>query len=102
MNQSGYADLLNTSTVNADSMIISILNLPNLDPNSVTYIDSNNDLNDLVLNNGQLVIGHSSNAPVANTLSGTLNEIVVTNGPGTITLSTPQPIATTSDQYFMI
>ena len=69
MNQSGFADLLNTSYIDADALVIGTLNLPNLDANSVTYIDSNNNLADVILNNGQLLIGHTSNAP----LTGTTN-----------------------------
>ena len=59
MNTSGFADLLNTSFVNTDSMSVGLLNLPNLDPNSVTYIDSSNNLADILLNDGQIVIGKS-------------------------------------------
>jgi hypothetical protein len=52
------------------------------------------------LTNGQLLIGSTSAAPVAKTLTGTTNEVVVTNTAGTITLSTPQPIGTTSQVQF--
>lgn len=99
-NGSNYADLLNTSTVNADEVIIGNLILPNLDPNSVPYIDVNNSVQDRVLTNGQLLIGQSGGPPLAASLTGTADEIIVTNGPGSITLSTPQPIATTSSPTF--
>ena len=79
----------------SDQSIIYELILPNLDPNSVPYVDINNILQDRILNNGQLLVGVSSGAPVAASLTGTTAEIIVTNGPGSITLSTPQPIATT-------
>ena len=88
--QSGYADLLNSTLINTDSLIIGNLNLPNLDPNSVTYIDGSNDLADIILTNGQVLIGSTGAAPVGHTLTGTANEVIVTNGPGSITLSTPQ------------
>ena len=102
MDQAGYQfqDLLNNSVVNADSMVIGTLVLPNLDPNSVPYIDSSNNLSDLVLNDGQLIIGNTGDAPEAKTLTGTADELNVTNGPGSITLSLPQPIATTSSPTF--
>ena len=100
MNQSGYADLKNQSIIEADSMIIDVLVLPGLDPNSVPYIDSDNNVSDIILNDGQLLVGSTGNAPVAATLTGTADEINVANGPGTITLSTPQPIATTSSPTF--
>jgi hypothetical protein len=100
MNQSGYQDLLNNSTINADELVVGILNLPNLDANSVAYIDSSNNLSDILLNDGQLVVGKTGLAPVAASLTGTTSEVIVTNGPGTITLSTPQPIATTSSPTF--
>jgi len=100
MNQSGYADLLNQSIIDADSLVIGSLTLPNLDKNSVTYIDVNNNLADIILNNGQLLIGSTNNPPIASTLTGTANEVIVTNGAGSITLSTPQDIATTSSPTF--
>jgi len=100
MNQSGYADLKNTSTVEADEVVIGNLILPNLDPNSVPYIAGDNSLQDQILNNGQVLVGVTSGAPIAASLTGTMDEIIVTNGPGSITLATPQPIATTSSPTF--
>ena len=100
MNQSGYADLLNSSIIDADSLTVGTLILPNLDTNSVPYIDVNNNLADLVLGSGQLLIGQTGNPPIANTLTGTVNEVIISNAPGSITLSTPQPIATTSSPTF--
>src|SRR4051794_18119685 len=100
MNQSGYADLLNSSIINADSLIVGSLNLPNLDANSIAYIDTSNNLADIILNNGQIVIGQSGNAPIANTITGTTDEVIISNAPGSITLSLPQQIATTSSPTF--
>ena len=100
MNQSGFADLKNQSTINADSLIVDVLILPGLDPNSVLTVDANNEVADVVLNSGELIIGRTGNAPVANTLTGTTDEIIVTTGPGSITLSTPQQIAPTSNPTF--
>src|SRR5690606_5220634 len=95
-----YQDLLNNSIVNSDSLIVGILDLPNLDANSVTYIDSNNDLSDVILKNGQVLIGSNGSAQVANTLTGTTNQVNVTPGAGSITLSLPQSIAPTSSPTF--
>ncbi len=100
MNQSGYQDLLNNSEVSADTIVVGILNLPNLNANSVAIIDSSNNLSDILLNDGQLVIGKTGLTPVAASLTGTANEVIVTNGVGSITLSTPQAIATTSSPTF--
>ncbi len=100
MNPSGYADLLNESISSSDQSIIYNLILPNLNPNSVPYIDVNNVVQDRVLTNGQVLMGVTSGPPVAASLTGTTDEIIVTNGPGSITLSTPQPIATTSSPTF--
>ena len=100
MNGSGYQDLLNRSIIDADSIIIGTLILPNLDPNSIPYIDSDNTVQDRILNNGQLLVGVSAGAPVAASLTGTSNQVNVTNGAGSITLSTPQDIATTSSPTF--
>lgn len=100
MNQSGFADLKNESIIESDSLVVGTLNLPNLDANSVAYIDSSNNLSDIVLTDGQLVIGKTGNAPIANTLTGTSDEVIITNGSGSITLSTPQPISTTSSPTF--
>jgi hypothetical protein len=52
------------------------------------------------LTNGQLLIGSTSNAPVAATLTGTTNQVNVATGSGTITLSTPQDIGTSSTPTF--
>lgn len=76
MNQSGYADLLNTSYVNADSLIIGTLTLPNLDPNSVALIDSDNNLTDIILTNNQILQGVTGNLPIA-TSSPTLTGLTV-------------------------
>ena len=71
----------NETIIDSDSIIIGTLVLPNLDPNSVPYIDINNTVQDKVLSNGQLLIGSTGNPPTANSLTGTANEIIVTNGP---------------------
>lgn len=95
-----YADLLNRSLIETDSIIIGTLILPNLDPNSIPYIDSDNTVEDIVLNDGELIIGSTANAPTKSTLTGTANQVDVTNGPGSINLSLPQDIATTSSPSF--
>ena len=100
MNPSGFADLLNTSTITTDQSIIYSLILPNLDANSVPYIDVNNVVQDRILNDGQILVGDTSGPPVAANITGTTNEIIVSNGPGSITISTPQPIGPTSDPTF--
>ena len=100
MNESGFKDLLNDSTINADSLIVGILLLPNLDSNSIPIIDSSNNLSDIVLNNGEIIVGKTGNAPIKNTLTGTTDQVNITNGPGTITLSLPQSISTTSSPSF--
>ena len=71
MDQSGYRDLFADSVINVDSLIIGSLILPNLDVNSIPYIDSSNNLSDVVLGNGQLLIGKTANPPVAGNISGT-------------------------------
>src|SRR5690606_16522683 len=96
MNQFGFADLKNEIIIDTNSMVITNLNLLNLDPNSVTYIDSINNLSDIVLNNGQLVIGRTGSAPVGASLTGTVNQVTVTNDPASVTLSLPQDISPTS------
>ena len=99
-NGSSYQDLLNTSTITTDLSIIYSLILPNLDANSVPYIDVNNVVQDRILNDGQILVGVTSGPPVAANITGTTNEIIVSNGPGSITISTPQPIGPTSDPTF--
>ena len=100
MNPSGFADLLNTSTIASDQSIIYQLILPNLDPNSVPYVDTDYTVQDRILNNGQLLIGVTGGPPVSTSLTGTINQVNITNGAGSITLSTPQDIATTSNPIF--
>src|SRR3954469_25954069 len=101
MNQSGFADLLNTSFLNSDQSVIYILILPNLDPNSVPYIDASYTVQDRILNNGELLIGVTAGPPVAASLTGTTNQVYVFNGPGSITLGLPQDIDTTSSPIFI-
>ena len=74
--------------------------MPNLDINSITFIDSSNTLSDIKLNNGQTIIGTTGGVPVAANLTGTADEIIITNGPRSITLSLPQTIAPTSNPTF--
>jgi hypothetical protein len=101
MNPSGYCDLLNTNVLSSDVFIITgTLNVPNLDANSAVVIDASNNLSDVLLNNGELVIGVTSGPPVAGSITGTTNQITVSNGPGSISLSTPQDIAVTSSPTF--
>ncbi len=90
---SGYADLLNTTTTTTDALTVGQLTLPNQDPNAILITDPESNVTDLVLTNGQLVVGSTGYTPVATTLTGTANQVIVTNGAGSITLSTPQ------DQY---
>jgi len=68
--------------------------------NSALIIDSANTLQNLVLSDGQLVIGATGASPVAGTITGTSNQVLVTNGANSITLSLPQSIATTSSPTF--
>lgn len=100
MNQSGYQDLLNTSQESSDQSIIYNLILPNLDPNSVPYIDIDNTVQDRILSDGQLLVGVTSGPPLAASITGTTNQVIVSNGPGSIGLSLPQDIATNSDPTF--
>ena len=100
MNQSGYADLKNENIIDADSLVIGTLILPSFDPNSIPFIDKDNILSDVVLNDGQLIIGRTGNGPVAGSLTGIVNQINVQNGSGSIGLSLPQDIATTSSPTF--
>ena len=56
MDQSRYRDLFADSVINVDSLIIGSLILPNLDVNSIPYIDSSNNLSDIVLGNGNCLL----------------------------------------------
>lgn len=99
MNNSGFQDLLNTSVLEGDFVVTNLI-LPNLDPNSVPYIDSTNTVSDIVLSDGQLVIGTTSGPPSGASLTGTVNQINVFTGPASIILGTPQDIDTTSSPTF--
>lgn len=65
--------------------------------NGFTYPDGAGSLaSTSAATNGQLLVGSTSSAPVAATLTGTANEITVTNGAGSITLDIPNsPVFTT-------
>lgn len=70
------------------------------DPDSVLIVDNSGNLADVPLSTGQLLIGRTSNTPIAATLTGTANQIIITPASGSITLSLPQSIATTSSPTF--
>jgi hypothetical protein len=70
------------------------------DADSVLIVDNAGKLADVVLTNGQIVIGRTGNTPVAATLTGTSNQVIVTPGSGTITLSLPQSIGVSSSPTF--
>lgn len=70
------------------------------DANAILTTDGSSKLSDVVLTDGQLLIGSTGNPPSANPLTGTSNQVIVTNHPGNIVLSLPQGIATGSDVTF--
>ena len=70
------------------------------DPNSLLGVDASNKLKDVVLTDGQLLIGSTGSFPVATQLTGTTNQVNITNAAGSITLSLPQSIALTSTPTF--
>ena len=100
MNESGFADLLNSNVIASGQLIVDTLILPNLDANSIPFIDADKTVSDIVLNNGEIIVGKTGNAPIKNTLTGTTDQVNITNGPGTITLSLSQSITTTSSPSF--
>lgn len=67
---------------------------------SVLITDDQARLQEIVLEDGELLIGSTGGAPQAATLSGTTNQVSVLNAPNSITLSLPQDIATTSSPQF--
>jgi hypothetical protein len=71
------------------------------DPNAILVTDSDMKLADIVITDGQVLIGSTGAAPVAATITGTTNQLIVTNGPGSITLSLPQDIDPTSSPTFV-
>lgn len=88
-------DIATTSNV-----IFNSATLNNLTPFGVVYSDTNNTLQNTILNDGELLIGFTGSNPVANTLTGTNKQIIISKGAGTITLSTPQNIDPTADITF--
>ena len=74
--------------------------LPGSVGSSVLVTDDQGRIDEVVLQDGQLIIGATGDDPVVASLTGTANQITVTNAPGSITLNLPQDIATTSDVEF--
>lgn len=70
------------------------------DADSVLIVDNSGNLADVPLSTGQLLIGRTSNTPIAATLTGTANQVIINSTSGAITLSLPQSIATTSSPSF--
>jgi len=79
----------------------SSLTLAGLSPNMALITGPSSGLiTGLALTNGQFVIGATSGAPAAATLTGTANQVIVTNAANSVTLSLPQSIAPSSGVTF--
>ena len=102
MNPSGFADLLNTSTIASDQSIIYQLILPNLDPNSVPYVDIDYTVQDRVLNNGQLLMGVTGGPPVAASLTGTTNQVMLQMEQAQLHCQHPKILLQLQTQYLII
>jgi hypothetical protein len=83
-----------------NSSTVSQLTLSNTSASSMMSLDASKNLVTTQLTNGQLLIGSTSNNPVAAALTGTTNQVNVTNGAGSITLATPQNIHTGATPTF--
>ena len=75
MNESGYQDLLCSNVIASGQLIVDTLILPNLDANSIPFIDADKTVSDIVLNNGEIIVGKTGNAPIKNTLTGTTDQV---------------------------
>jgi hypothetical protein len=69
-------------------------------PNAILVTDGATNLADIQLDNGEVLIGKTGDAPVAATLTGTPNQINIVNGANSITISTPQDINSTASPTF--
>jgi hypothetical protein len=63
------------------------LNMSSKTALAVVYLDASKNLQALILNNGQLLIGRTGNSPVAGNITSLDSSIAITNGAGTIDLS---------------
>ncbi len=97
-----------TQNINLAGQVTGILPIGNggtgavsLGANAILTSAGSGALNPINLTNGQILIGSTGVAPVANTIAGTTNQINVANGAGSIILSTPQDIAPTSSPTFV-
>lgn len=88
------------SIATTSSPTFASLSLSNMVANGVVTTDGSDVLKTTSLTNGQLMVGSTSAAPVATTLTGTSNQVIVTNGAGSITLSLPQNIGVTNSPQF--
>lgn len=103
-NNNVTATSLNTDVISSNSTsYVEFQNdtrLLSLAENAVLGTDNNHQIMATQLTNGELLIGSTSNNPVAATLTGTTDQINITNGAGAITLSTPQNIDTAANVTF--
>ena len=75
------------STIDGESNIsCDIINLPDLSAPGAAFIDVNNNLNSVVLTNGQILVGSTGSNPIANTLTAGSN-ITITNTAGNIKIA---------------
>lgn len=82
---SSFVSLMNDSELDISNATINSLYLPNINPNTITYVNATNYLDSIGLTNGQVLIGSTAAAPVAATLTEASN-ITITNGAGTISI----------------
>jgi hypothetical protein len=102
--QMGYNGALNQFQVDADTLVVNNLvvndvTLSSVVPNSVLIANASNQLDDLVLTAGKVVMG-TSGAPIAGSILGTTNQVIVTTNPTNLTLSLPQSIDTLASVRF--
>jgi hypothetical protein len=103
--QMGYIGALNQFNVSADSLEVANLTVQNItlssvQPNAVLITNSSSQLDDLILTSGKMLMGSSSNVPIAGSILGTTNQVIVTSNPTDLTLSLPQSISLTSVPEF--
>src|SRR5690349_11131105 len=69
-------------TINGNKTLSSTTNLSALTARGVLGLDASKNITSTTLTNGQLLIGSTSNVPVAATLTGTSDQLNLTNGAG--------------------
>jgi hypothetical protein len=94
------AGLVAAEVTTGSDAVLNSVTLSALTGKGALYSDATKKIAEMVLTNGQILVGSTGLVPVAAAITGTVNRVTVATGAGTITLSGPQDLAAASTPTF--